>query len=284
MGAGIIDIGSNTIKFKIFESEQLMFKKIFPVQIGKGIQDGLITEKCLNEIQSCFVEILKIQPGLPIHKVIGTSALRDAKNSAIVFDMVEERLEARLEIIEGEKEAEYIYRGVRKGIKTDQNYLICDIGGGSVELIYCNNEGIHKLESFELGVIKLYKLRSNQDPYSEQDIRFYMNYLDEELSQFLTRVQTRYLVGASGSFESLIALSENREYSGDFEEMKIEDLTNVIDFILKSSQKERSENQLIPVERKVLLPLGAILVKYLINKLEINKFTISPNSLIEGLI
>lgn len=283
MKSGIIDIGSNTIKFKIFDSDEMVFKKIFPVQIGKGLQGKVISDECLKEIDDCFYEIQSLAKSTKIVKIIGTSALRDAENSDDVFDMVIDRFDLHLEVIQGSEEAELIYKGVRKGIRSEKNYLICDIGGGSVELIYCNNKEIIKLKSFELGVIKLHKLREKADPYSEDDIQFYLDYLDQELSEFLLDVKTNHLVGAAGSFESLITLNQQKEFDSRFQELKVEDLNRVIDLILKSSLSERNENQLIPIERKVFLPLGSILVKYLLNKLEINKFTFSPNSLIEGL-
>lgn len=285
MRKGVLDIGSNTIKFKIFEKNELLLFKVYPVQLGTGLNDNQLSKEMIERLQNCFKEVESElnQYEAKLSRVIGTSALRDAENSEVVTIFLRDLFQKELEIIPGDQEAELIYLGVRKGIQTDGNYLICDIGGGSVELIYCSNDRLIKAHSFEVGVIKLFKLRKNADPYSKEDILFYSDYLNQEFSAFLEEVDTDYLVGAAGSFESIYALLNDKDYSGAFENIEIEDLNQVIDGIIKSSQKERDENQLLPMERKILLPLGAILVKYLINNLEINKFTVSPNSLIEGL-
>lgn len=278
-------MGSNTFKFKIFEGDRLIFFHTYPVQIGTGLVQNFLTNEMLQKISKCFEEV---QKGLEdkqalMSRIIGTSALRDAENSEDVVAKINHFFGLKLEIIPGKEEAELIYKGVRKGINSETSYLICDIGGGSVELIYCTNTEIIQAHSFEVGVIKLYKMRTCEDPYSSEDIGFYLDFIERECGSFLGKVKTDYLVGAAGSFESLYTLARHLEYSGKFEELTMKELDEVLCRILRSSQKERDENQWIPFERKILLPLGAILVKYLINKLEINKFTVSPNSLIEGL-
>ncbi len=285
MKKGVLDIGSNTVKFKIFDGNELILFHTYPVQIGTGLVQNQLTDSMIKKIQTCFdgVERILNEHQAKLSRVIGTSALRDASNSEQITNYISELFDRQLEIIPGDQEAELIYKGVRKGIQTDENYLICDIGGGSVELIYCSNSELIRAHSFEVGVIKLYKMRKTADPFSKEDIDFFTQYLDSSFSEFLEEVETDYLVGAAGSFESLYTLNTNLEYSGVFEDIKMTELNQVIDQIIKSSQTERDENQLIPFERKILLPLGAILVNYLLNKLEINKFTVSPNSLIEGL-
>lgn len=285
MRKGVLDIGSNTVKFKIFDQDDLFLFHTYPVQIGTGLKENRLTEHMVQKIKECFdgVKMVLAENNAELSRVIGTSALRDASNSYEITNYISTLFNRSLEIIPGSEEAELIYKGVRKGINSNETYLICDIGGGSVELIYCSNDKLIKAKSFEVGVIKLFKLRKTSDPFSSEDIQFYSDYLEKEFEEFLKDVETSYLLGAAGSFESLYTLNTKKEYNGKFEDIEIKDLNKVIDQIIKSSQLQRDENQLIPFERKILLPLGAILVNYLINKLEINKFTVSPNSLIEGL-
>jgi exopolyphosphatase/guanosine-5'-triphosphate,3'-diphosphate pyrophosphatase len=271
---------------KVFEDTKRVFSKIYPVQIGEGLRANNISENKLIEIKDCFFEVQNdLEKWRAVMKrTIGTSAIRDASNSSIIKKWIREMFNTDLEIIPGSEEADLIYKGVRKGMLRNENeYLICDIGGGSVELIYCSNEQIIKAKSFEIGVIKLYKLKKNNDPYSLADSKFYFEYLDETISDFLNEINTNHLVGAAGSFESIYTLIKGEIYPEMFLDIEMQDLNTVLDSILGSTQSERDENQLIPIERKILLPLGVIIVKYLINKLEIDKFTVSPNSLLEGL-
>lgn len=286
MKKAVVDIGTNTIKLKVFLNNVLLESKTFPVQIGNGLKKKVITEEKIGEIKSCFQEIKKIveENDCKITDVIGTSALRDAKNDHEIQKIVQTFCKVDLQIIDGVKEAEYIYKGVRKGIESTENYLICDIGGGSVELIYGNNKEVIALKSFELGVIKLKKIRTNSNPLSQEDIQFYFELLEVTLSEFLTSCKTTHLVGAAGSFETMFALIHGRKFSGEFETIDIFEMNKVLKDILKSTQIQRDANLLIPVERKIVLPFGAIVVLYLLIKLEIDKFTLSPNSLIEGFI
>lgn len=286
MRKGIIDIGSNTIKLKVFEFDKIIYSNVFPVQLGAGLQNLVFTQEAILKFDSCIKEIdaLSEENEFQICHVIATSAMRDAKNSNELEAIVENRLGVKPKVIHGDEEAGFIYQGVRKGITSNNDYLICDIGGGSVELIYGNNQNLIKARSFELGVFKLYKLRKFQDPYSIEDIEFVLSALDSEMFSFLSDIEVTHLVGAAGSFKSIASLVLNDNYEYKFLELDVLDVHAVLEFVLNSTLVEREANMFIPIEREVLLPLGAIIVKYLLDKLEINKFTVSPNSLIEGLV
>ena len=76
-------------------------------------------------------------------RAFATSAIRSTKNGAEFVNEVFEKLALKIEVIDGDKEAELIYQGVKKVIQFNSNYkLIMDIGGGSTEFIIANSEGI----------------------------------------------------------------------------------------------------------------------------------------------
>ena len=99
---------------------------------------------------------------------IGTSALRDAKNKNIFINDVHKKTGIKIEVISGDKEAEYIFKGVKKTFIKDSG-VIMDIGGGSTEIIYFKNNQIIKKKSFDIGVSRIYQMFDFQDPISKRE-------------------------------------------------------------------------------------------------------------------
>ena len=65
---------------------------------------------------------------------------------------------------------------------------------------------------------------------------------------------------------------------------EIEKYINDHSLKLNSTQKERDENPLIIPIRKKMAPIAALQIKWIINKLNIQKVIISPFALKEGVI
>ncbi len=92
----------------------------------------------------------------------------------------------RTRIIPGDREAELIYKGVRQAIALgDDKVMILDIGGGSIEFIICNHQGIVWKQSFELGMARILERLSFSDPINEEEIRALESYFRQELVPLL---------------------------------------------------------------------------------------------------
>ena len=69
-------------------------------------------------------------------RVVGTNALRRAKNRQDFIEPAEQILGAPIDVIYGREEARLIYLGVAHTLSDDEDTrLVVDIGGGSTEFI-----------------------------------------------------------------------------------------------------------------------------------------------------
>jgi exopolyphosphatase / guanosine-5'-triphosphate,3'-diphosphate pyrophosphatase len=89
-------------------------------------------------------------------RVVGTNALRLARRKQAFLERAREALGHPIEIISGMEEARLIYAGVAHTMPSESGRrLVCDIGGGSTELII--GEGLQPLdlESLQMGCVSM---------------------------------------------------------------------------------------------------------------------------------
>ena len=147
----VIDIGTNTFHLLIAEIKEnqeikVIFKKTIPVKLGEGgVEKGLIAEAAYQRGIDALIDFRKDLNQYQIKniKATATAAVRDAANGKDFIDEALAKADIKITIIDGLKEAEYIYLGAKaSGVLDQENVLIMDIGGGSVEFIIANDHQI----------------------------------------------------------------------------------------------------------------------------------------------
>jgi len=168
----VIDIGSLKTKVTVFDTEkrEAIESFNFLTLLGKGISDtGKIGSEPLKKLSKSLEDSAKLlkESGVESVKIIGTEALRKAKNSEAVDDLVKANFEgSELEIIDQDKEAELFFTAVSQEFP-DKDILAVDVGGGSVQLIYgifdSNKKAVHIHDKFNLKT-GTYKLQQQYSP------------------------------------------------------------------------------------------------------------------------
>mgnify|MGYP000129459228 FL=1 len=293
MKAAIIDLGTNTFSLLIFEKKNKEIKSLFShkiaVAIGLGgINDNLITDDAFERGIDALSQFKYMCDQHQVEKIrgIGTSALRGATNGTDFIDAVYNMTEIPITIVDGDTEAQLIYEGVKSAHYFEANSIILDIGGGSSELIYANNDHILKAQSFEMGVSRILQLNEFNDPFTQCDIALIETYLEQHTKDFFDDIKTTVLVGASGSFETIYEMVNNTSFPKGSATKGIEfgRLLNCLDELIHSSLEERKLNDRIIPIRKIMAPIAAVKIKWLIEKLGIETVHISSNALKEGAI
>jgi exopolyphosphatase/guanosine-5'-triphosphate,3'-diphosphate pyrophosphatase len=98
-------------------------------------------------------------------RVIATSAARDAVNPGDLTAAVERAADLKVEIISGEREAEWVFQGVNTDAElAKQPVLLLDVGGGSTEFILGQGVRQHFAQSFPVGTVRLLEKFPYSDP------------------------------------------------------------------------------------------------------------------------
>ena len=301
MRKAVLDLGTNTFHLLIADVSasgiRILFQDTIAVKIGEGgINKGFIAEEAFARGVSVVKDFARIllKHSVAEVKAAGTAALRTASNGPEFIDRVKRETGITIEIIDGDSEARLIYEGVKHGVRlSEERVLIMDIGGGSVEFIICNREGIFWKKSYPLGAAKLMDLFHHNDPISIDEVEQIHRHLDENLQE-LKKVSEHFkpltLIGSAGSFETFATLVVRKfhlpqellqasEFTFDLNQLR-----EVSREILTSTHDERAASpDIIPV-RVDMIVVATVLTEYILKSLNFSKMKLSTYALKEGLL
>jgi exopolyphosphatase / guanosine-5'-triphosphate,3'-diphosphate pyrophosphatase len=216
-----IDIGTNTILCLIAELRDGGRFRVLDdlaeiTRLGQGVdRTGLISLEGEHRSLAALRRYLAACQAVGVEEVIavGTSALRDARNSCEVRQRWHADLGLNVRVIAGEEEAAYSFLSVQKGLSlAGQELLVIDVGGGSTELIRGNESGVTQALSSNLGSVRLTERFLRSDPVSAQEFADMRSIIDRELGglpehRLDLRTPSTW-VGIAGTFTTLAAVEK----------------------------------------------------------------------------
>jgi exopolyphosphatase/guanosine-5'-triphosphate,3'-diphosphate pyrophosphatase len=168
----VIDIGTNSVKLLVADIEN---GRLTPVsetstqtRLGAGfyrtriLQPSAIqlTAAAVKEFAKAAADLGASQP-----RLIATSAARDALNVIDLARAIEQSADLRMEVLSGDKEAEWVFRGVTSDPRLSQSpTLVLDVGGGSTEFVVGDKMIPQFRSSYNLGTVRLLEELRPDDP------------------------------------------------------------------------------------------------------------------------
>lgn len=299
MRIAIIDCGTNTFHLLIIDLDNKKYSKIHQsnssVKLGESaFKKGTIARIPFKRGISALTVFKKQINKYQVTKVFAyaTSVIRDASNGIDFINQVKIKLNISILIIDGKREAELIYNGVKEAVKlSKKTSLIIDIGGGSTEFIFANKKNLFWKHSFSIGVARLLEKFKPSNPITQLQIKSINLYLEKELKPLFKAdkiFQSHELIGSSGTFESLIEMNY-REFGGKpFKEKKTEykiklsQYKKVSELIIKSKLEDRKKIKGLVSMRLDSIVISFLLINFVLNSLRLKKIRVSAYSLKEG--
>jgi exopolyphosphatase/guanosine-5'-triphosphate,3'-diphosphate pyrophosphatase len=271
-------------------------KKVIAL-INKQFKNEAISDEAVSRLIDALRYFVEFIAGLRVDKTIAiaTSGIRSAANKDIVLEQINNLLGINVTIITGCDEAKFVYEGVKNAVPmTKDTVLVVDIGGGSIEFIICNDgDGILSTYSFDIGVARLLNKYNFADPLSDSDIEVIKNILYADFETIIrkcTKQGVKTLIGTSGSFETFVNLVNRKisvksfNESQKFVEINIEEFNIIHELLIKLSYKKRMKMPGMDIMRVKMIPIAAVITKYLIDTINIKKLIQSKYSIKEGII
>ena len=303
MKFAIVDLGTNTFHLLIIEKTvlgvQTLFKEHQAAKIGKaGINQGVIApeamERALVILKMYRQKIDDYGVELKNVKVIGTSAIRNARNQAEFCQIVERQTELSVEVISGEREADFIYQGVRQALDLGHApSLIMDIGGGSVEFIIANAERIFWKQSFEIGGQRLIEKFMTSDPISPAAVERLNAYFRDQLLPLHNAIHQyapQTLVGSSGAFDTLVDIDFMHQFQRLPDpkqtgfELSLSEFRRQYELLVSGNRDARMAIAGMIELRVEMIVVGVVLIDYITKTFDIQAIRCSTYALKEGVL
>ena len=215
-----LDIGSNSFHLIICELQEdgtfcVVHREREVLRVGTSVDDTtgkhFITdseiEKSIELIQffNKICNQFNTQPA-----AVATSAIREAVNSDEFAKRIYDSTNIKIEVIDGRREAELIYKGIDHSLKIENKKLLCvDIGGGSAEITIGLNGNVLFSKSIKAGAVRLTNMFFQNAELTEQGIQKCRGYIYELLKPLQeTIIKTGYdiAVGSSGTAQTAYTL------------------------------------------------------------------------------
>lgn len=168
----VIDVGTNSVKLLVADVDGRQIEPLLEdsrqTRLGRGFYEThrllpvaiAQTALAVGEFSRAAKKL-----GASSLRVIATSAARDAQNAHELAVAVEKASGWKLEVISGEQEAEWTFRGAMTNPKLSREpVLLLDVGGGSTEFILGQDDKIHFRHSYPLGAVRLMEKIPHSDP------------------------------------------------------------------------------------------------------------------------
>jgi len=296
MRVASIDIGTNTILLLIAEIEGGKLKSLFEMEtiarLGEGVQkNGILSQEAMKRGLQTLTQYLEQCQTTGAQKIfaVGTSALREAKNSGNFLKTIEEKLNLSIEIISGEEEAHLSFLAVARDLKElKKSILVLDVGGGSTEFILGKGDQIIQWESLPLGSVRFTEQFLLSDPIQGGE----WEKMEREIRESLGRVpypqEPFSMVAVGGTATTLASVEQGLE---EFISEKIhhfvltkEALNNQLHLYRSKTIDERRKIPGLPPARADVILAGGAILYMAMEKLKSPTVLISCHGIRYGLL
>lgn len=295
-----LDIGTNSFHMVIARAVSNGFEVITrekeTVRIGHGAGEMKeLDSEAIDRGVACLGRMrhLAESHGAEI-RAVATSAIREARNRSDFVKRAKKEAGISIETISGIEEARLIHLGVLHGIGNhEDSMLVCDIGGGSTEVVIGNGDEMLLARSFKIGAVRLtdrFFGSATLHPSAVPSCRAFVKSTLMILQSEVQALGFDLAVCSSGTAETVARIIQKK--SGQPEPTSMnrfqftgQDVADVVtDLAQCSTVDERQEKFGIDRKRAEIILAGAIILEAIADTYGISTFMFSDYALREGVL
>ena len=218
--AAAIDIGTNSVLLVVAERDPAgairpIVERATITRLGKRVDatGTLSAERCERTLACLRAYAAELRGADVKHlAVVGTSALRDARDGDRFLRDATSILGVRPEVIDGSREAALTFRGALSGLDLEGPVRVFDVGGGSTEVISGSLRGdavsVDVGESLNIGSVRLFERHLRTDPPSSAELEALRADARNELRALAVPTGDCQWVGVAGTITTLAAIEQ----------------------------------------------------------------------------
>ena len=188
---GIIDIGSHTLKLRIYSGSEGTSANIL---YKENASLGIINEVLSNNIFSENI-IIDLINQLTIWKekcitfrcediiLTGTAAFRNAKNTDYLVSKINSEVGLKIQLLNAEAELDLLYNGVASSMRTKNKFGVLGLGGGSTQIGVGDNKTAKNKYFLDFGTNLISKKWSWSKPFTKFEYNTIIHFVEEKFDK-----------------------------------------------------------------------------------------------------
>lgn len=296
----ILDLGSNSTRLSINEVTNGSFREVRRQKVmtrmaegmGKTLGEKVLKKAAIERTLAALTDFKKEYQDLPNLKMkgIATAAVRAASNSQAFLNRVKELTGVDVEVLSGDAEAYYDYVGVKNSLKLN-DFILCDMGGGSFELAVVKDGQAVNLASIPFGAVSLTERFNAQDLLSAKDLFRFQGFVQGLFNEQLWLLEGRYLPlvllgGANRTVARTEMMRRGQKNLDEFHGVKMSarSFLNIYTDWLGLDFSQRQERLGVEADRADIILGGLTPIAQLIQQLDIPELIFSESGVREGIL
>ena len=294
-----VDVGTNSLhlvvarttdgdRFEVVSREKEM------VRLGSGSTDMKeLAPDAIDRAVAALDRFRRIADsfGAPL-RAVATSAVREAENRQVLLTRAQREAGVDIEVVSGVEEARLIHLGVLQALEVfDERLLLCDIGGGSTELLVGERSEVLASASLKLGAVRLTNRFFAADTLHPSAVDSCRRHVQGVLASFDRAVRDHgfdVAVGSSGTIEQVLRLARGlageeplRTLNGGVLTRKA--VNAVVDAVVEARRTgATAELPDLDPKRADIVLAGALVLEGVVKRFGIKQVVISEYALREG--
>ncbi len=288
MTVGVIDIGTNSVRVLITDGSGLGERDMRITRLGQDVDR---TRTLADDAMARTLDAVRTftdrcrDRSVDALRVIATSAVRDAGNRTVFLDRVREVTAVDPDLLSGEREAALAFRGATRDLDADPPILVCDIGGGSTEVIL-GAERVASATSFDIGSVRLTERHIHTDPPAEEELDAVRADASAALAGVVAPGSARTFVGVAGTITTVAALALGLEAYDPAvvhrSELTREDVGRVVARLGSMTTAQRAALPVMPPGREDVIVAGALIFEQVLDASGMMRCTVSESDILDG--
>lgn len=291
-----IDLGTNSLIMTIADMDNgvmtLVKEKIKIIRLGQALEPGSrlhpeAKERCITALRHFSEEMEYL--GVDTVIAAGTAALRNASDGQEFADEVKDQLGIPLKVITGDDEARLTFKAIQHDFThLGDSFVMVDIGGGSTELVMGDLNRITSQVSLDAGTVSFTERFVEHDPPTLMELQSASQTLTEMMDAYRLTSTDNVVIGVAGTVTTLKAVElEIDKYDHWLihgATLSREEVSHLEKLFISMPTAERMKLKGLPPERADIIPMGAVILDSIMDRVQQQSITISDRGLRWGLL
>jgi exopolyphosphatase/guanosine-5'-triphosphate,3'-diphosphate pyrophosphatase len=313
-----LDCGTNSVRLLVADADggalTDVLRRMEITRLGQGVDaTGRLSAAALERTAAVLGDYASQVRELDVRRIrlVATSATRDAANREEFAALVRQLLGIEPEVISGAEEAALSFAGAVAGLPADPPYLVCDIGGGSTELVLgavpttslrsslvprsmltqpATGRSVIAAHSMDIGCVRMTERHLRDDPPTDAQVKGAREDIRQALQAAATDVpvaDAAAFVGVAGTVTTVAAIAlDLPAYDPQAIHGSVVDYERVDEITDRLLAMPRSERAALPVMhpgRVDVIGGGALILRTVMEFIGARQVIASEHDILDGI-